>query len=97
MARRKIALEPFEASQYLKSDLAIAEFLSEALRTGKPEVFAAALAVVAKARGMSQIAKEAGLNRAGLYEALSPDSDLSFETVHKIMNSLGVKLNAEVA
>ncbi len=97
MARHKITLEPFEASQYLTSDLAIAEFLSEALRIGKPEVFATALAAVAKARGMSQIAKETGLNREGLYRALSPNSDLSFETVHKIMKSLGVKLNAEVA
>lgn len=86
--------ERFDAARYLDSDEAIAEFLTAALEDDDPRVFVAALGVVAKARGMTQIAKDAGLGRESLYKALSPDSKLRYETVRKLLTSLGLKLSA---
>ena len=86
--------EKFDAARYLDSDEATAEFLTAALEDDNPKVFVAALGAVAKARGMTQIAKDAGLGRESLYKALSPDSKLRYETVHKLLVSLGLKLSA---
>lgn len=83
---------PFDASEYLASDDAIAEYLAAALEDSDPEVFVAALGDVAKARGMTQIAKDAGLGRESLYKALSPGSKLRYETVRKLMDGLGMVL-----
>jgi probable addiction module antidote protein len=87
----------FDATRYLGGDVAIAEFLSAALEDENPQVFVAALGAVAKARGMTEIAKSAGLGRESLYKALAPDSKLRYETVHKPMASLGVKLAVNTA
>lgn len=86
--------EKFDAARYLNNEVAIAEFLSAALEDDNPQVFVAALGAVAKARGMAQIAKDAGLGRESLYKALAPESKLRYETVHKLMTSLGLKLTA---
>ena len=86
--------EKFDAARYLDSDEAIAEFLTAALEDDNPKMFVAALGAVAKARGMTQIAKDAGLGRESLYKALSPNSKLRHETVHKLLVSLGLKLSA---
>ena len=86
--------EKFDAARYLDSDEAIAEFLTAALEDDNPKMFVAALGAVAKARGMTQIAKDAGLGRESLYKALSPNSKLRYETVHKLLVSLGMKLSA---
>lgn len=83
---------PFDASEYLESEVAIAEYLAAALEDPDPEVFVAALGDVAKARGMTQIAKDSGLGRESLYKALTPGSKLRYETVRKVMSGLGVKL-----
>jgi probable addiction module antidote protein len=89
--------EKFDASRYLTSEEAIAEFLSAALEDSNPQVFVSALGAVAKARGMAQIAKDAGLGRESLYKALAPESKLRYETVHKLMTSLGLKLTASIS
>ena len=81
----------FDASKYLDSDEAIAEFLAAALADENPEVFVSALGAVAKARGMAQIAKDAGVGCESLYKALTPGSKLRYETVRKLMDALGVK------
>jgi probable addiction module antidote protein len=86
--------EKFDAARYLGSETAIAEFLTAALEDENPQVFVAALGAVAKARGMAQIAKDAGLGRESLYKALAPDSKLRYATVHKLLTSLGLKLSA---
>lgn len=62
-----ISLTEFDASAYLDSEEAIAEFLSAALESDDPEVFLSAIGHVAKARGMTEIAQKAGLSRASLY------------------------------
>ena len=91
------APEKFDAARYINSEAAIAEFLSAALEDENPQVFVAALGAVAKVRGMAQIAKDAGLGRESLYKALASDSKLRYETVHKLMASLGLKLVATSA
>ena len=87
-----MSFTPFDASEFLDSEEAIAEYLAAALEDPDPELFVAALGDVAKARGMSQIAREAGLGRESLYKALTPGSKLRYETVRKVMDALGVKL-----
>ena len=82
----------FDASEFLDSEAAIAEYLATALDDPDPEPFIAALGDVAKARGMSQIAREAGPDRESLCKALTPGSKLRYETVRKVMDVLGVKL-----
>jgi probable addiction module antidote protein len=89
--------QKFDASKYLDSEEAVAEFLSAALEDENPEVFVAALGEVAKARGMAEIAREAGLGRESLYKALTPGSKVRYETVRKLMHALGVKLTVSAS
>ncbi|MER2266540.1 addiction module antidote protein [Methylobacterium oxalidis] len=83
---------PFDASEFLDSKASIAEYLAAALEDPDPDLFVAALGDVAKARGMSEIAREAGLGRESLYKALTPGSKVRYETVRKVMEVLGVRL-----
>ena len=82
---------PFEAAAYLDSDEVIAEYLTAAAEDPNPDVFLAALGDVAKARGMAQIARDAGLGRESLYKALSAGAHPRYETVNAILHALGVK------
>jgi probable addiction module antidote protein len=82
---------PFDVADYLDSDAVIAEYLSAAVEDPNPEVFLAALGDVAKARGMAQIAKEAGLGRESLYKALNAGAHPRFETVNAVLRALGVR------
>ncbi len=82
---------PFDAAAYLDSDEVIAEYLTAAAEDPNPEVFLAALGDVAKARGMAQIAKDAGLGRESLYKALSAGAHPRYETVTAVLHALGVK------
>jgi probable addiction module antidote protein len=82
---------PFDAAAYLDSDEVIAEYLTAAAEDPNPEMFLAALGDVAKARGMAQIAKDAGLGRESLYKALSAGAHPRYETVNAVLHALGVK------
>lgn len=82
----------FDATAYLDSDETIAEYLTAALEDDNPDVFLAALADVAKARGMSAVARDAGLGRESLYKALAPGAKPRYDTILKVLHSLGVKL-----
>ncbi|BAM05871.1 addiction module antidote protein [Leptospirillum ferrooxidans] len=82
----------FDPSVYLDSEETIAEYLTVTLEENDPDLLLAALSNVAKARGMSQIARESGLGRESLYKALTPGSKPRFETIMKVMHALGVKL-----
>ncbi|XSS62202.1 addiction module antidote protein [Pseudomonas sp. B11] len=88
-------LKPFEASEYLTNEDTISEFLTASLEDPNPDVFLRALQEVAKARGMSQLAKDAGINRESLYKALAPGAKPRYDTVLKLVNALGVKLTAQ--
>ena len=85
---------PFDVSEHLDSEEAIAVYLSEALAAGDAAYFAHALGQVAKARGMTQIAREAGLGRESLYKALREDGNPRLDTIFKVLHALGVKLEA---
>lgn len=82
----------FDAVDYLDSEELIAEYLAAALEDENPDVFLAALADVAKARGISAIAQSTGLGRESLYKALAPGAKPRYETIMKVLHSLGVRL-----
>ncbi|MHB1758476.1 MAG: addiction module antidote protein [Leptospirillum sp.] len=82
----------FDPSEYLDSEETIAEYLTVTLEENDPDLLLVALSNVAKARGMSKIARESGLGRESLYKALTPGSKPRFETIMKVMHALGVKL-----
>jgi probable addiction module antidote protein/putative addiction module killer protein len=91
MKKKKTTYKPFDAAAYLDNDAVIAEYLSAAAEDPNPEVFVAALGDVAKARGMAQIAKDAGLGRESLYKTLSAGAHPRFETINSVLHALGVK------
>jgi len=85
---------PFDAADYLDNDEVIAEYLNAALEDPNPDVFLIAIADVAKARGMSQLAKDTGLGRESLYKALAPGAKPRYDTVLKLLPALGAQLHA---
>jgi probable addiction module antidote protein len=89
---RKTNYKTFDPAKYLDNDAVIAEYLSAAAEDPAPDVFVAALGDVAKARGMAQIAKDAGLGRESLYKALSAGAHPRFETINSVLRALGVKI-----
>ena len=84
----------FDISQHLDSKEMIAEYLSQVLADGDTDELLEAIGNIAKARGMSQIAKDTGLGRESLYKTFQDNSKPRFETVMKVLNSFGVKLQA---
>lgn len=90
-------LTEFDASPYLDSEEAIAAYLTDILAANDPALLAAALGDIARARGMSEIAKASGLTREALYKALRPDAQPRFDTVSRVCAALGVKLVAQAA
>ena len=93
----KIRTRRYDSAKYLKTSEDMAAYLEAALEDGDPRLIVHALGNIARARGMSQIAREAGLRRESLYKALSPDGNPEFATVLKVVRALGIKLHAEPA
>lgn len=85
-------LADFDAAPYLDSEEAIAAYLTDILAAHDPALLAAALGDIARARGMSEIAKASGITREALYKALRPDAQPRFDTVNRVCAALGVKL-----
>jgi probable addiction module antidote protein len=85
-------LAPFDVSRHLDSEAVIAEYLASALEDPNPDMFLRAVANVAKARGMASVAEASGLGRESLYKALAPGAKVRYETVRRLVDSLGVKL-----
>ncbi len=83
----------FDPSVYLDDELTIAEYLTAALQDENPDVFLSAVGNVAKARGMTQIAEQTGLGRESLYKAMAPGAKPRYDTVLRVLNSLGVKVS----
>jgi probable addiction module antidote protein len=88
-------LPEFDATEYLDSEEAVAEYLTAMIAEGDPAMLAAALGDIARARGMSEIAKASGLTREALYKALRPDAQPRFDTVSRVCAALGVRLVAQ--
>jgi probable addiction module antidote protein len=85
---------PFDAADYLDTEKVIAEYLNAALEDPNPDVFLVAVRDVAKAHGITQLAKDTGLGRESLYKALAPGAKPRYDTVLKLLQALGVKLQA---
>ena len=85
----------FDAARYLNDDEAIAEYVTAILEANDPDLLLLALSDVARAKGMAQVAKDAGLGRESLYKALAPGAKPRFETVMKVARALGVKFTAQ--
>jgi probable addiction module antidote protein len=93
--RKLSKLVPFDAARYLTDDAAVAEYMTAVLETEDPDLLLLALADVARARGMAQVAKDAGLGRESLYKALAPGAKPRFDTILKVARALGVRLTAQ--
>lgn len=87
---------PFDVADYLDNEETIAEYLTAALEDTDPNAFLMAVKAVARARGMTQLAKDSGLARESLYKALSIGAKPRYETVMKVIRALGVNLHAEI-
>ena len=88
---------PWDAAEYLHSEEEMAAYLEAALEEGEPALVAAALGDIARARGMTQLARDTGLGRESLYKALSPSGNPEFSTILKVIEALGLKLHASSA
>jgi probable addiction module antidote protein len=90
-------LAPFDSADYLDSDEVMAEYLQACLEDSNPDVFLSALADVAKAKGMAEIARASGLGRESLYKALSAGAHPRHETILKVIHALGLKMTVTPA
>lgn len=90
----KTVTTPWDPADHLKTDEDMAAYLEAALEGADPAVIAAALGDIARAKGMTQVAREAGLGRESLYKALSPNGNPEFATILKVVSALGLQLHA---
>lgn len=88
----KIKTKPWGASKYLDTPEAVEEYLLAAFETGDPKLIAASLGDVARARNMSELARECGMTRAALYRAFSGETDPGFATIMKVMRALNISI-----
>jgi probable addiction module antidote protein len=88
-------LPEFDITEHLDSEQAIAEYITIVLEENDPAALADALGSVARARGMTDIAKASGLTREALYKALRPNAQPRFETISRVCAALGVRLVAQ--
>lgn len=87
----------FDAADYLETEADVRHYLEACQEDGDPALMAAALGDIARARGMTALAKEVGLTRAGLYKALSPEGNPSFATVARVAKALGLRISISAA
>ena len=95
--KTKAKLLPFDAARYLTDDEAIAEYMTAVLDTEDTDLLLLALSDVARAKGMAQVAKDAGLGRESLYKALAPGAKPRLDTILKVARALGVRFSAHPA
>ncbi|MDD2775644.1 MAG: putative addiction module antidote protein [Gallionella sp.] len=86
---------PFDAADYLDDDETVAAYITAALEEDDPDAFLSALKTVARARGMTQLAKDTGLGRESLYKALAPGAKPRYDTMLKVLRGLGISLQAK--
>jgi probable addiction module antidote protein len=85
----------FDVAEFLEDEQTIAEYLNMALEDPNPEMLLLAVRNIARARGMTQLARDTGLGRESLYKALSEGAKPRYDTILKVVRALGVKLHAE--
>jgi probable addiction module antidote protein len=94
MKKEKITTSLWDASEHLETDEDMVMYLEAAFEDGDPALISAVLGDIARAKGMVQIAEKAGLGRTSLYKALSPEGHPDFATILKVINALGMRLQA---
>jgi len=90
----KAATRPWDPAENLQSEDDMAAYLEAALAEGDAALIAAALGDIARAKGMTQLARESGLGRESLYKALSPTGNPEFATILRVVGALGLRLHA---
>jgi probable addiction module antidote protein len=85
-------ITPFDIAEHLETDDDIREFLRETALTGDASDFIHALNTAARAKGMTEVARQAGVTRASLYKSLADDGNPNFKTIAKIVEAFGCKL-----
>jgi probable addiction module antidote protein len=98
MSEQKIhisTLPEFDMASHLNNEEEIAAYLTMVIEEGDVSELAYALGVAARARGMSEVAKAAGISREALYKALRPSAQPRFETINRVCAALGVRLVAK--
>jgi probable addiction module antidote protein len=96
MPKTKTSTRPWDPARYLETQEDIVAYLDAALEEEDPALLAAALGDVARAKGMTEIARETGLGRESLYKALSSDGNPELGTILKVVRALGLKLRVTV-
>jgi len=86
---------PWDAAEHLETEEDMVAYLDAALEDGDPALIVAVLGDIARAKGMTQVAREAGLGRESLYKALSPTGNPEFATILKVVSALGLRLHVE--
>ncbi len=86
-------IKQFDVSEHLDNEVSIAEYLTAALEENDPQLFLAALSDVAKARGITKMAKDSGLSRSSLYKTLSGEVKPQFDTILKLANAAGFRMS----
>jgi probable addiction module antidote protein len=97
MKRKKIKTRPWDVVEHLETEEDITAYIEAVLDDGDPALVSAALGDIARARGMTEIARETGLGRESLYKALSPEGNPEFATVMKVLRALGLSLHVKAA
>jgi len=96
--RRKIKVTRYNSADYLETEADIKSYLKAVFAESVDrQMLIHTLDVVARARGMMRLSKDTGITRAGLYKALSPSGNPSFETVTRIVGAFGMRLSAQAA
>lgn len=90
-----VEISKFDAAEYLKTPEMIAVYLTDAFETDDPAFIARAIGTAARAKGMADVAKAAGVSRESLYKSLNGQSKPEFDTIHKVLGALGIRLVAE--
>jgi probable addiction module antidote protein len=93
----KTVTTPWDPADHLKTEEDMVAYLEAALEEADPALIAAALGDIARAKGMTQVARDAGLVRESLYKALSPTGSPEFATILKVVAALGLQLHAAPA
>lgn len=88
---------PFDAAEFLDDAESQAELVADAFESGDARYIAHALGIVARSRGMTQVAKDAGVTREALYRTLSQEGDPKLSTLLGVLKALGISLHAEAA
>lgn len=92
----KVKTNPLDISQYLEDEADMVAYLQSVLEENDPVLLRLALGDIAKAKGMSDIAQQIGVNRQSLYKSLSEDGNPAYDTIAKVITALGMKLTVSV-